>query len=101
MEFDNFIVSYLWTLAFVLLSQAVLQLVFKKKKELIHLIYSLVLIIMLTYFAISQSDFFFDNFTKSGLYALITILLAVYVIFFIIIYSFINNRKLKKDKAVL
>ena len=100
MEFDYFMVSYFWTLAIVLLSQAVVQLIFKKKKDFIHLIYSLVFIIMLTYFAISQTDFFYDNFTRSGLYALIAILLAVYVIFFVRIYSFVNNLKLKKDKTV-
>ena len=100
MEFSNFVMSF--NQLFILFSVlSLLSLfIFRNKKDLVSVIISLILLIMINYFVITQKDYIFDNFPKQA-YGMLILLFLMYFVFFRDLYLFIKAKKAERDTKIV
>ncbi len=99
MEVTRFVIDSLWTYVLAGVLYLVSLLIFKKHKQLISVIYYLILLIMAHYFIIAQRNYIFDEYPKIA-YPMIVLILLGYYIFFKEMYSFIKTKKYERDASV-
>lgn len=85
-----------WVMGFISLGCAGLMLIFKKQKQLITLISTLVPLMALQYIIYSQRDYIFDEYPKIA-YSSLVLLLLMYFDFYRELIALIKIKKLNRD----
>lgn len=96
MEISIFVRNFLWAFVILGVAHLVSILIFKKYKQLISLIHTLLLLILTQYFIIAQRDYIFDKYPTVA-YLTIAFALLGYYIFFRDLNSFIKTKKSERD----
>ena len=96
MEFANFVLNFMQIFTLVSLLTLIFSFFFKNKKELVYIVYYLILLVMINYFVITQKDYIFENFPKQA-YGMLILLLLSYFVFFRSVYFFVSAKKTERD----
>ena len=96
MEFANFVLNFMQVFTLVSLLTLIFSFIFKKKKELVYIVYYLILLVMINYFVITQKDYIFENFPKQA-YGMLILLLLSYFVLFRSVYLFVSAKKSERD----
>ena len=96
MEFASFVLNFMQIFTLVSVLTLIFSFFFKNKKELVYIVYYLILLVMINYFVIAQKDYIFENFPKQA-YGMLILLLLSYFIFFRSVYFFVSAKKTKRD----
>jgi hypothetical protein len=81
MEISLFVLDALWALVIAGVAYLVSLLIFRKHKQLISVIYDLILLIMAQYFIIAQRDYIFDDYPTIAYPTIALVLLGYYTFF--------------------
>lgn len=96
MEFANFVLNFMQIFTLVSVLTLIFSFLYKNKKELVYIVYYLVLLVMINYFVIIQKDYIFENFPKQA-YGMLILLLLSYFVFLRRVYLFVSAKKSKRD----
>ena len=96
MEFANFVLNFMQVFTLVSLLTLIFSFIFKNRKELVYVVYYLILLVMINHFVITQKDYIFENFPKQA-YGMLILLLLSYFVFFRSVYFFVSAKKTERD----
>lgn len=98
MEISLFVVDALWAFVVVSVAYVVFILIFRKHKQLISVVHTLILLILTQYFIIAQRDYIFNEYPTIT-YPTIALVLLGYYIFFRDLNLFIKSKKTESDTS--
>ncbi|KGR76969.1 hypothetical protein [Ureibacillus sinduriensis] len=97
MEFANYVLSFMYIFIIVSIATLLFSFLFKKKKDLIYVIYYFILLVMIHSFLALQKDFILQSFPKQT-YGVLILLLLNYFVFFRRLYLVVSAMKSEGDR---
>jgi len=97
-ELSLFMIIALWAFVILGVVHVLSILVFRKHKQMISIIHTILLLLFTHYFIIAQRDYLFDEYPTAG-YSTIALVLLGYYIFIRDLNSFIKTKKFERDSS--